>query len=105
MEGAVGHPDSTCPLTPPDSPAKVFHLTLPNSNPVSNPMNMLSIIVTCTIHDGSLTDNPEESRIVTRRMARNRAVALAVMNGRPPQEVSKADWEQAKLELTEKSVK
>ena len=65
-------------------------------------MNALSIIVTHTVNDGSLTDIPEESRIVTRGMARNRAVALAVMNGRPPHEVSKADWEEAKRGLTGK---
>ena len=68
-------------------------------------MNSLSIMVTHTLNDGSLTDNPDETRIVTRGMARNRAVALAVMNGRPPQEVSKADWEEAKRGLTEKPVK
>ena len=66
-------------------------------------MNTLSIIVTHTINDGSLTEYPEESRIVTRGMARNRAVALAVMNGRPPQDVSKADWEEAKRGLNGKS--
>jgi hypothetical protein len=68
-------------------------------------MNTLSIIVTHTLNDGSFTDNPDETRIVTRGMARNRAAALALMNGRPPQEVSKADWEEAKRELTEKPVK
>ena len=33
-------------------------------------------------------------------MVRERAVELAVINGRAAQEVSKSDWEQAKLELT-----
>lgn len=33
-------------------------------------------------------------------MVRERAVELAVINGRPFQEVSKSDWEQAKRELT-----
>jgi len=33
-------------------------------------------------------------------MVRERAVELAVTNGRAAQEVSKADWDQAKLELT-----
>lgn len=37
---------------------------------------------------------------VTREMVRERAVELAVINGRTPQETSKADWEQAKSELT-----
>jgi hypothetical protein len=35
-------------------------------------------------------------------MARERAVELAVINGRSKQEVSKSDWEQAKRELTGK---
>ena len=33
-------------------------------------------------------------------MVRQRAVELAVINGRSAQEVSKSDWEQAQLELT-----
>lgn len=33
-------------------------------------------------------------------MIRERAVELAVINGRTAQEVSKSDWEQAKRELT-----
>ena len=33
-------------------------------------------------------------------MVRERAVELAVINGRPAQEVSKSDWEQAKREMT-----
>ncbi|MEP6664611.1 MAG: hypothetical protein ABJC04_13200 [Verrucomicrobiota bacterium] len=37
---------------------------------------------------------------VTRRMERERAVELALINGRSAQDVSKADWEQAKRELT-----
>ena len=37
---------------------------------------------------------------VTRKMVRERAVELAVINGHPAQEVSKSDWEQAKRELT-----
>ena len=88
-------------------------------------MKTSSIIVTHTINDGSLTDNcektglvtvrdqynyrinvltnnSEEAGMMTRGMVRNRAVALAVINGRLPQEVSKADWEEAKLGLTAK---
>ena len=64
-------------------------------------MNTTSIIVTQTLNDGSLPDSSDESAIMTRGMARNRAVALAVMHGRPPQEVTKADWEEAKRGLTE----
>jgi hypothetical protein len=37
---------------------------------------------------------------VTRKMVRERAVELAVVNGRSEQDVSKSDWEQAKRELT-----
>lgn len=37
---------------------------------------------------------------VTRKMVRERAVELAVMEGRSKHDVSKADWEQAKRELT-----
>ena len=60
-------------------------------------MTTSSIIVTHTLNDGYLIDTREESGIMTRGMIRNRAVALAVMNGRLPHEVSKADWEEAKL--------
>ena len=37
---------------------------------------------------------------VTRKMVRERASELALINGRPVQDVSVADWEQAKRELT-----
>jgi hypothetical protein len=37
---------------------------------------------------------------VTRKMVRERAVEIAVIDGRTAQEVSKSDWEQAKRELT-----
>ena len=37
---------------------------------------------------------------VTRKMVRERAVGIAVIDGRTAQEVSKSDWEQAKRELT-----
>jgi hypothetical protein len=37
---------------------------------------------------------------VTHKMARERAVELAAIDGRAAQEVSKSDWEQAKRELT-----
>ena len=52
------------------------------------------------LKDGTLTDNSAGLGTVTRQMLRERAVALAVVNGRSAQEVSKSDWEQAKLELT-----
>ena len=37
---------------------------------------------------------------VTRKMVRERAVELALIDGRSAQEASKSDWEQAKRELT-----
>ncbi|MCE0497572.1 MAG: hypothetical protein LV481_06470 [Methylacidiphilales bacterium] len=37
---------------------------------------------------------------VTRKMVRERAVELAVINGHSAQDVSRSDWEQAKRELT-----
>ena len=37
---------------------------------------------------------------VTRQMVRERAVELALIDGRTAQEVSNSDWEQAKRELT-----
>ncbi len=37
---------------------------------------------------------------VTHKMVRERAVELAIIDGRTAQEVSKSDWEQAKRELT-----
>ena len=65
-------------------------------------MNNLNIIVTHTHDDEPLSGNPEQVGIVTRGMVRNRAVELAVMNGRLPQDASKADWEDAKRELVGK---
>jgi len=37
--------------------------------------------------------------LVSRRMLRERAVELAAIDGRAPQDASKVDWDQAKLEL------
>jgi hypothetical protein len=52
------------------------------------------------LKQGALTENSKGTGTVTRKMVRERAVELAVTNGRSAQEVSKSDWEQAKLELT-----
>ena len=49
--------------------------------------------------EGAPTGSPAGPVTVTRNMVRERAVALAASNGRSAQEVLKADWEQAKLEL------
>jgi hypothetical protein len=48
---------------------------------------------------GTITENSAGIGTVTRKMVRERAVELAVINGRSAQEVSKSDWEQAKREL------
>ena len=47
----------------------------------------------------NLNENSDGLSTVTRKMVRERAVALAVMMGRSAHEVSKADWDQAKREL------
>ena len=52
------------------------------------------------LKEGALTKNSAGLGTVTRKMVRERAVELAVINGRSRQEVSKPDWEQAKRELT-----
>jgi hypothetical protein len=54
------------------------------------------------LKQGTLTENSAGLGTVTRKMVRERAVELAVINGRSKQEVSKSDWEQAKRELTGK---
>jgi hypothetical protein len=52
------------------------------------------------LKEGTLTENSAGLGTVTRKMVRERAVELAVINGRSKQGVSKPDWEQAKRELT-----
>ena len=52
------------------------------------------------LKDGALTENSAGLGTVNRKMVRERAVELAVINGRSAQNVSKSDWEQAKRELT-----
>ena len=47
-----------------------------------------------------MTGNSAGIGTVTRKMVRERAVELAVINGRTAHEASKSDWEQAKRELT-----
>jgi hypothetical protein len=47
-----------------------------------------------------LTENSAGLGTVTSKMVRERAVELAVINGRSQQDVSKSDLEQAKRELT-----
>jgi hypothetical protein len=52
------------------------------------------------LKEGSLTENSAGLGTVTRKMVRERAVELAVINGRLAGEASKSDWEQARRELT-----
>jgi hypothetical protein len=52
------------------------------------------------LKEGALTENSAGIGTVTRKMVRERATELAVINGRSAQEVLKSDWEQAKRELT-----
>ena len=52
------------------------------------------------LKEGVLTENSAGIGTVTRAMVRERAIELAVINGRSAPETSKSDWEQAKRELT-----
>ena len=47
-----------------------------------------------------LTENASGLGTVTRKMVRERAAELAVINGRGAHEASKSDWDEAKRELT-----
>lgn len=49
---------------------------------------------------GTLTENSAGLGTVTREMVKKRAVELAILDGRPAQDVSNSDWQQAKRELT-----
>ena len=52
------------------------------------------------LKQGVLTENSAGIGTVTRKMVRQRAVQLAMMDDRSAHEVSKSDWEQAKRQLT-----
>jgi hypothetical protein len=52
------------------------------------------------LKDGTLTENSVGVGSVTRKMVQERAIELAIIDGRSAEEVSKSDWEQAKQELT-----
>ena len=52
------------------------------------------------LKQGALTGGSAGLGTVTRQMVRERAMELAVINGRSAQEISKSDWEQARQELT-----
>jgi len=52
------------------------------------------------LKDGTLTENSAGIGTVTRKMVRERAVELAIIDGRLAQDVSNSDWDQARQELT-----
>ena len=52
------------------------------------------------LKEGLLTENSAGIGTVSRKMVLERAVELAVIDGRSRQEVAKSDWEQARRELT-----
>jgi hypothetical protein len=52
------------------------------------------------LKEGALTENSAGLGTVTRKMVRERAVELAVINGRSEHKVSKSDLDQARRELT-----
>jgi hypothetical protein len=52
------------------------------------------------LKEGALTKNSAGLGTVTREMVQKRAVELAAIDGRPVQDVSNSDWQQAKRELT-----
>jgi hypothetical protein len=55
---------------------------------------------TNSLRQGLLTETSAGVGTVTRKMVLTRAVELAVIDGRSPEEVSKSNWEQAKRELS-----
>ena len=52
------------------------------------------------LKDGQISENGVGIGTVSRAMVKERAIELAIINGRPGAEVSKSDWERAKRELT-----
>jgi len=57
-------------------------------------------MITNPLKTGLLTEHSTGIGTVTRNMVRERALELALINGRSAREASKSDWEQAKRELT-----
>jgi len=51
------------------------------------------------LKQGALTENSAGLGTVTRKMVHQRAMALAVINGRSSGEVSESDWDQARRGL------
>jgi hypothetical protein len=69
---------------------------------IQYPVNTFPIIITRTVNDGSLTDHSDGT--ATRGMMRERAVQLAVIDGRAPHETCGTDWRRAKHEMATKPV-
>jgi len=55
------------------------------------------------LKQGTLTEQSAGIGTVTGKMVQERAVELAIINGRSAQDVSQSDWEQAKRELAGES--
>jgi hypothetical protein len=55
------------------------------------------------LKEGLLTDNSVAIGTVSRRMVLERARTLAAIDGRPPHETNKADWDEAKRQMTSDS--
>ncbi len=60
-------------------------------------------MMTNPLKQGVLTANASGIGIVSRKMVRERAVELAAIEGRPAQDVSKSDWNEAKRQMTGES--
>jgi hypothetical protein len=56
------------------------------------------------LNESALIINSTGIGTVTRKMVRERAAELALINGRDAKDASKTDWEQAKRELTGGSI-
>ena len=52
------------------------------------------------LKDGALTENSVGIGPVTRKMVKDRAIQLAITDGRTAKEVSSADWQKAEQELS-----
>ena len=57
-------------------------------------------MITNPLKQGVLTNNAAGIGTVSRKMVRERAIELAAFDGRPAQDVSKSDWDQAKRQMT-----
>jgi len=63
-------------------------------------MRSIKLMKTNSLKPGGLPEHPVGSDVATRKLMRERAVELAIINGRSAQTVAKSDWDQAKRELT-----